>query len=109
MMMLLAAPMFFLHANALRLNGFPKDQNEAGISEMPVGPLFHRTDNRFFQRSEGQLFHASRIGSIPIFEIDTKVEDEEMVAWGASMEHNITNIGGSLHWKGMKTKTCAIR
>jgi len=107
--MMLATPMFFLHANALRFNSFPKDQNEANMFEMPVGPLFYHTDRPFSQRSGGQFFHASRIGNIPIFEIQTKVKDGEMPAWGASMEDNITNIGGGLHWKGIRTKTCAIR
>lgn len=107
--MLFAAPMFFLHANALKTHGFPEHQNEADILEMPVGPLYRHTNSDLFPKSGGQLFHVSQIGSIPIFEIDTRVEDEERSVWGASMEHNLTNIGAGIRWEGMKTKTCAIR
>jgi len=104
--MMLAAQLFFsLHARALKLDGLPYDQHGADVFEITVGPLWD-VDGA---RREGQLIRESRIGSIPIFQVDTGSFDEEVPAKGASMEDTITNIGAAGYWHGMATKTCAIR
>lgn len=72
---------------------------------MPVGPLWD-VDSR---SREGHFIRESRVGNIPIFQVDTRASEEEVPAYGASMENTITNIGAGFSWRGMSTKTCAIR
>jgi len=111
-MMFAAQFLFFLHARALKWDGLPYYQHGADIVEITVGPLWDVDGARreeLIRRREGQLIRESRIGSIPIFQVDTRSSDEEVPAYGASMEDTITNIGAAGSWHGMSTKTCAIR